>query len=46
MQGKPPDPSKAVATPDTYRTAFGSMRINWKSPKSTFRIGKVNSFLK
>lgn len=33
---KPPDPNKAVATPDTYRTTFGSMRINWKSPKSTF----------
>lgn len=37
---KPPDPNKAVATPDTYRTTFGSMRKNWKSPKSTFTSGK------
>lgn len=37
----PPDPNKAVATPDTYRTTLGSIRINWKSPKSTLE-GKSN----
>lgn len=36
MINTPPDPNKAVATPETYRTTFGTMRINWKSPKSTF----------
>lgn len=37
-EDEPPDPNKAVATPDTYRTTFGSIRMNWKSPKSTFRL--------
>lgn len=38
MVDKPPDPNKAVATPDTKRTTFGSIRRNWKSPKSTFNM--------
>lgn len=41
MTYKPPDPSKAVATPDTYCTTCGSMRMNWKSPKSTFKWKSV-----
>ena len=35
---RPPDPNKAVATPDTNRTTFGSMRRKEKSPKSTFNM--------
>lgn len=35
---KPPEPNRAVATPDTKRTTLGSMRRNWKSPKSTFNM--------
>lgn len=38
MVNKPPDPNKAVATPDTNRTTFGSMCTNRKSPKSTFNM--------
>ena len=41
MVHRPPDPSKVVATPDTYCTAFGSMRINWKSPKSTLKMEEI-----
>ena len=31
----PPEPRRAVATPDTKRTAFGLMCRKLKSPKST-----------
>lgn len=31
----PPDPNRAVATPDTYRTYFGLIWMKRKSPKST-----------
>lgn len=33
---QPQDPRKAVATPETNLTTFGSIRIKLKSPKSTF----------
>lgn len=38
LRQKPPDPNKAVATPDTYLTTLGSILRNLKSPKSTFIV--------